>query len=771
MSRNGGTVHGSGADTGRQDPGPQDPRMPTARANLDLAAELAHIRRRHLLDVATGVLVAQQAVEPAIAAESLVRLAAGAGLAVADLAADIVNGACGAEVADAASNEGQALPGPRARRRVASAAEVDGDLDEVAATVLGELRPLGVRSLLLWRRTAGDCLRLAGAAGFPPLVLAQWSQIPPQWRGLPQQALRDETPLWLPKGVSDAEELPGPDRAAARALLPLRHEGHSAGVVLLSWRAPHELDRELRRRVISLVEVLARVLAGLENVTDPGASLPVLAAALDLLAEPAMTLRRSRSAPDGAPPTLFVENMNAAAHRMSSGVPRPVGRPLAHVLPAAADDLTALVADAYRQGYVQRAERLPLTRQPHTAPMLNVRVLTVSSERCIVLWHAEGRDHSFSVLKRAGRLGSLAAFEDDTARGVTQWSELVAPLLGLPADAEPVPLERLTGLLVPEDRPELSRMLEALTGNLDGVSGVLRFPRSDGGARHVRLIAEPLLTHGTLTGLTGFFQDVSAQHQTQEALAATFDRLGSVQEHAALRHRLALQLQQAIVPEQPDLGVPSSGLEVAARYRPAAEEYRVGGDWYDVLALPDRRVMIAVGDVAGHGIDAATGMVALRNALRGLACSGAEPGVLMRALNEVALRTSGHPTATAVCGHFDPADRILRWTSAGHLPALLLRDGRTRLLESAPNLLLGAVPATDYAESQVELRAGDLLLLFTDGLIERRHSSLDLALTLLGRTVESLEPDGDLEAQADALLATAVGDTDDDASLVLVRLG
>ncbi|MEY9848869.1 serine phosphatase RsbU (regulator of sigma subunit) [Streptacidiphilus sp. BW17] len=749
----------------------------TASAYLDLAAELARTEGRRLLDLATGVLVAQQGVEPAVAGEALRRLAVGAGLSIADLAADIVNAACGAEVVAPGEpgSHAPALPEPRARRRIASAGEADADLDELAATVLGELHPLGVRGLLLWRRTAGDCLRLVGSAGFPPLVRAQWGQIPPQWRAKPQQALDDDTPLWLPVGVLDPHELPGQDRTSARALLPLRHEGRSVGVVLVAWKGPRELDPGLRRRVLGLVEVLARVLARGEQDADPGGSLPVLASALDLLAEPAMTLRRGRASGPGSgsgsggASAVFVEYLNAAAYRLSSGVPRPVGRPLSHVLPAAAEELAAMVADAYRNGAVQRVDRLPQVRRPNSAPMLNVRVLAVSAERCMVFWHTENRDHSFTVLKRAGRLGSLAAFEDDTARGVTQWSELVAPCLGLPADAEPFPLEQLANLLVAEDRPELAGMLETLTARLDGVSGVLRIPRPDGGVRHVRLIAEPLVTHGTLTGLTGFFQDVSLQYQTEEALAATFDALGSVQAQAALRHRLALQLQQAIVPEQPDLGgLP--GLQVVARYRPAAEEYRVGGDWYDMLGLPDGRVMIAVGDVAGHGIEAATGMVALRNALRGLAVSGGEPGELMHWLNEVTLRTSGRPTATAVCGHFDPADRLLHWTSAGHLPALLLREGRARLLEAEPNLLLGAVADTRYAESQCELRRGDLLLLFTDGLIERRHSSLDDALALLCRVVEQLEVDGDLDAQADALLAAAVGDTDDDASLVLVRL-
>ncbi|SEL27522.1 SpoIIE family protein phosphatase [Streptacidiphilus jiangxiensis] len=737
-------------------------------AYLDLAAELARSEDRHLLDLATGVLVAQQSMEPAVAAESLRRLAARAGVPVRDLAADLVSGACGVPIEASEASDGS-LAASRARLEAVTAAEVSRDLGDVTRTLLRALQPLGVQGLLVWRRTASDCLRLAASAGFTPLDRARWSQIPPQWQALPQRALAEAEPIWLPHGVGDAGELPGPALEAARAVLPLRHEGISCGVVLVAWREPRAMNRELRLQVSGVLDVLARVLGSVRHLTDPGGTLPVLASTLDLLAEPAITLRKAREEAADGSPVLFVEHMNAAAQRRGSGVPRPVGRPLAHVLPQVADDLTALVAEAYRHQAVQRAPRLPVAKQPGTVPLLNVRVLPVSAERCAVLWHAEGRDHSFSVLNRAGRLGSLAAFEDDRARGVTQWSEQVAPLLGLPADAEPFPLERLADLVVPEDKSDLIRMLDALTSRLEGVSGMLRFPRPDGGVRHVRLIADPLLTHGTLTGLTGFFQDASAQYQTEVALAATFDRLGSVQAQADLRHRLALQLQQAIVPEQPGLDA-LPGLRVAARYRPAAEEYRVGGDWYDVLALPDGRVLIAVGDVAGHGIDAATGMVALKNALRGLSCSGSEPGDVMRSLNEAALRTTGRPTATTVCAFFDPVEQTLQWTSAGHLPPLLLRDGRARLLESAPNLLLGAVPGTRYQESLVNLRGGDLLLLCTDGLIERRRSSLDDALAMLARALEGLNRADDLETGADMLLAAARGDTDDDASLVLIRV-
>lgn len=195
----------------------------------------------------------------------------------------------------------------------------------------------------------------------------------------------------------------------------------------------------------------------------------------------------------------------------------------------------------------------------------------------------------------------------------------------------------------------------------------------------------------------------------------------------------------------------------------------MGGDWYEVLPLPTGRILVAVGDVAGHGIDSANGMVALRNAMRGLALAEFEPAKLMEYLNRVALHTQGRPTATAICALYDPASRRLCWASAGHLPPLLLRDGRARLLERAHNVLLGAVPDATYQEISTELRVGDTLILYTDGLIERRHSGLDETLATLRRAAER-PVTGEIDEQADHLLAEATGDTDDDTSLILLRI-
>jgi len=131
------------------------------------------------------------------------------------------------------------------------------------------------------------------------------------------------------------------------------------------------------------------------------------------------------------------------------------------------------------------------------------------------------------------------------------------------------------------------------------------------------------------------------------------------------------------------------GLRVAVRYRPAETEQLVGGDWYDAVVLPSRLVLLCVGDVAGHGIEAATSMVVLCNALRGLAVTGAGPGQLLSWLNMVAHHLTGSVTATAVCGLYDPDRRSLRWARAGHLPPVLVRGSEATPLPAGHRAAAG----------------------------------------------------------------------------------
>lgn len=282
------------------------------------------------------------------------------------------------------------------------------------------------------------------------------------------------------------------------------------------------------------------------------------------------------------------------------------------------------------------------------------------------------------------------------------------------------------------------------------------------------MIAEPALgTDDRLQAVRGAYQDISAQHWTEVALMATRDRLVATEEEAVERNRLTLQLQHAIMPPaKPPLDAP--GLDVAVRYRPAESESMVGGDWYDAVVLPSKKVLLCVGDVAGHGVEAATGMVVLRNALRGLAVTGAGPGQLLSWLNSVAHHLTAQVTGTAVCGIYDPGTRTLRWARAGHLPPVLVRGSEAADLPLLRGMLLGALAEAEYEEAELRLEPDDTVLMYTDGLVERRDTSVHDSVAQLLATAR-LPTDG-LEGRLDLLLSRSKSDTDDDTCLIGVQV-
>ncbi|MGA9835588.1 MAG: SpoIIE family protein phosphatase, partial [Trebonia sp.] len=327
------------------------------------------------------------------------------------------------------------------------------------------------------------------------------------------------------------------------------------------------------------------------------------------------------------------------------------------------------------------------------------------------------------------------------------------------------------------DKPVVKRFRQRLAERREAATTTFRVVHPDDGSiRQIRVFAEPVTDEaGAVVALRGAFQDVSAHYHTQVALAATRDQLADSEQRVAEEHLLALRLQRAIMP--PDaVPVEAAGIDVAVRYRPAGQGHLVGGDWYDTLLLPTNDVLLVVGDVAGHGIDAVTGMVAARNSLRGLAITGTGPAELLGMLNGVVCHLTSGVVGTVVCGLYNPETRVLRWARAGHLPPVLVRAGTARELPLPGGVLLGMDPDASYEEAVQSLEPGDTLLLFTDGLIERRGDSIE---DVLGEFVAGLAPGaggrpeaGDLTAaaQADQILAGAVSDTGDDACLVAVRI-
>ncbi|MFF6773478.1 SpoIIE family protein phosphatase [Streptomyces sp. NPDC012637] len=766
-----------------------------------LAAEIRRLRSerasRHLTDLATGVLAAQLGVSTVDAAEHLSALAAATGLSAEDLAADVVN-ALGAPTGTSGSArpEGRtharsdiqdAAPGgtggeasialARRLRRTAAAAETADDVGEAARTLLeGGLGPLGADGLWLWRFAEAGCLRLAGHAGVGATEAVAWGWIPPAAPEPIRAALDGNSPVWLADGCGDVYVLPGTRPGAAQAVLPLRRRGSTAGIALVGWPGPVDFDPALRRAVAGLMDVIVTVL---DRPDAEAPDTPVLVDLLDALTHPAALLHTGTTAD-----VLVVEHANEAAATALGNSLQTDDRTLTRVFPYGHAALDRLARRARHTRRTQHAAHLPLVGPTGEAPegaapeqrvpeeqhaLLDVRVLPAGTDRCVLLWHTAG-DPGLAVGRAVARLQSVATFQDSLTGGDTVWSEQAYGIFGMHRDEPPLPLLALRARVHQEDGEALTVLLKTLTERRSGAQTVLRVVLPEGSVRHVRVAAEPLLDGNAVTGFVGVYQDVSATRRTELALTATFDHLNAVRSQAELRHQLALQLQQAIVPEATALRELPGGLTVAARYRPAAEEYQVGGDWYDVLALPTGKVLLAVGDIAGHGIDSVTGMVALRNAQRALAFTGRTPGRLMGWLNEVTLRTGGGSTATAVCALYDPEDGGLVWSSAGHLPLLLIRAGHARLLEPPQDILLGAVPSYAYEERRTELEPGDTLLFYTDGLVERRHEGLGPGLARLlavaGRLADRESP----ELLVDALLGTALGDTDDDTSVVAVRL-
>jgi serine phosphatase RsbU (regulator of sigma subunit) len=257
-------------------------------------------------------------------------------------------------------------------------------------------------------------------------------------------------------------------------------------------------------------------------------------------------------------------------------------------------------------------------------------------------------------------------------------------------------------------------------------------------------------------------------NQTRVQLAETRGLLADSEQRAAEEHELALRLQRAIMPSGVRV-LATAGVDIAVRCLPAKPGFLVAGDWYDALQLPGGDLLFVVGDIAGHGMEAVTGMVTARNALRGLAVTCADPGELIGKLNYMTCLFAEDVTGTVICGRYSPRSRMLRWARAGHLPPVLVRDGTATVQPMPEGMLLGVQPETEYEQLYLQLRGNDTLLFYTDGLIERRAASISDALTEFAAAAVPADPD--LDALASRILAGAVSDTGDDACLLAVRIG
>ncbi|GAB2835166.1 hypothetical protein GCM10027176_44290 [Actinoallomurus bryophytorum] len=240
------------------------------------------------------------------------------------------------------------------------------------------------------------------------------------------------------------------------------------------------------------------------------------------------------------------------------------------------------------------------------------------------------------------------------------------------------------------------------------------------------------------------------------------------QAHARERE-VAVTLQQSMLPPVHEERHP----EVAVRYLPAAGSLNVCGDWYELVDLADDRLAVAVGDVVGHGLCAAGVMGQLRSALSAAIRAVEGPARALELLGVYACSIEGALATTAIQTVIDKGSQTITYSSAGHLPPVLLQPGNlVVMLDQATDPPLGIdLSHTDRPQARVTYTPGATLVLYTDGLVERRGEDIDAGLA---RLTESLARHGALDPGplADLLLSDlgVSGGTTDDTALVVIRL-
>jgi PAS domain S-box-containing protein len=369
------------------------------------------------------------------------------------------------------------------------------------------------------------------------------------------------------------------------------------------------------------------------------------------------------------------------------------------------------------------------------------------AERTAELRSANGQ------LAEAQTLARLGFWEWDLATGRVTWSAEMYRIYGVPADEE-ITFERAVELVDPDDRDQIrGNVQRAMADHSDELPAVeYRVHRPDGVTVTLLGRARAIVSGGAIVRMLGTVQDVSERRELER------------------EHRIADTLQRALLPQAlPELG----SIAFASRYVPAEEGSSAGGDWYDVIDLPDGTVALVIGDVAGHGVEAASVMGQVRMAVRAYGLEGHGPRTVVGLVHDL-LRSfyEGEQMVTMLYVVVDPVTLEVRVVNAGHPPMLVLEPdgGGAAFLEGQTGLPLGLAWDLPYEESIARLRSGSTLLLFTDGLVDRRDVEVEEGLERLQSAAQE-RVDMDVDELCGSLLESLVPpDASDDVAIVAARL-
>ncbi|MFF0474835.1 SpoIIE family protein phosphatase [Streptomyces sp. NPDC004284] len=632
----------------------------------------------------------------------------------------------------------------------------------------------GVDAVMIYAVAAAGSLELIGSAGVDSELAAQWRHVPPVSGIAAHEVVGTQEPVWLEdlEGDTARYQLIGgsPDRWPSRAWLPVPATPPMTTVIGFFRGVAGPFDARTRTLLRRAVRLCGGPLVGDDGTHGAralDADVTLVQTVFDALSGPAILLTPLRSDSgevedyriDAASP----EAVDVAGRRGKE----LVGRRILETYPTVAG--TALW-DGYQNtlvtGTVYVSE--PFTYEEVTAGVLRQSVYSVRSSRhggrLVVSWiRHDTSEREARRLAEVQRLGNLGWASWNLITDIITWSDQVYVIFDRDPTRGPMRLEELPEHLVAEDLPRLGAAVERLLGDGVPIDQNFRITTAHG-VRHLRIVAEAELdADGVPIEVHGFFQDLSAQKDAELALRES-ERHNLVQRGMLKAERaLGARLQDTLLPI-PEQSLDLAGLRVDVAYIPADRGLNVGGDWYSAIELPDKSALFVVGDVAGHGLAAVGTMAQLRFTAKGMTVTGsALPDVLGR-LNTLLLHPASNQygaTATMIMARYQPWDHCLAWARAGHLPPLLIRDGRASFLEQPEGLLLGAMPDARYGQSTVTLQRGDHLLLYTDGLVEKPAEDIRIGLDRLAAQATRLVEGGRHHLFARTLAALGPGMRDD----------
>jgi PAS domain S-box-containing protein len=389
-------------------------------------------------------------------------------------------------------------------------------------------------------------------------------------------------------------------------------------------------------------------------------------------------------------------------------------------------------------------------REPRTGQRLHVATLRDVTEEV----RAAARQAAQAAL--ATRLAGASDITEVLDAGLAELGGLLGGARGVAVCPDPAgaPVAVEAGLsLTPELRARLDEVADEPYLVRDDAGRVTAV-----GARIEAGVATGVVWLEPTVPLPGTAVDPPLVRQLCAALAQALVRARAYETQRAV----ALAMQRAM------LGPTDLPPGFAVRYEPAVRPLEVGGDWYDAVPLPGDLVGVVVGDCVGRGLPAATVMGQLRSACRALLLQAKSPAEVLSALDGFAAMIPGGSCTTLFCAIIDPAQGELRYSSAGHPPAILVHpDGVAELLTRAGSVPLASVPVARRPEASAGLRVGSTLLLYTDGLVERRRELIDAGIS---RAVQALTDGRSLPENvlADRLVGDLLPPAGSDDAAVLV---